>query len=134
MPAWVQIPSPAYGGDKVKTKKNPRLLELISELKKKSFEERVKIWKDIAERLEKPRSRMSQVNISRVAKYTKEGDIVIVPGKLLGCGEINHAITVGALSFSEKARKKISKAGGECLSIKELMMKYPKGSNVRIIG
>ena len=136
MPAWVQIPSPASSGGKElrKRAKNPKLEELIKELKVKSFQEKVKIWKDIAERLAKPRSRMAEVNISRIARHTKEGDLIIVPGKILGSGDIAHSVTASALAFSKQAKEKIIKAGGECITIKELMERNPRGSGVKIIG
>ena len=118
----------------MKASKNPRLEELIRELEVKSFQEKVKIWKDIAERLAKPRSRMREVNISRIVRYTKEGDLIIVPGKILGSGDITHGITASALAFSKQAKEKIIKAGGECITIRELMERNPKGSKVKIIG
>ena len=43
-------------------------------------------------------------------------------------------IEVAAWKFSKTAREKIEKAGGKCYSIRELVEKNPKGSNVRIIG
>ena len=52
----------------------------------------------------------------------------------MGAGEINHPITVAALSFSEKGKEKIKTAKGKCLSFFELIKKNPKGSNVKIIG
>jgi len=59
---------------------------------------------------------------------------VVVPGKVLGAGKIDHPINVGAFAFSERARSKILKAKGKCLSISDLMKKNPKGANVKIIG
>jgi large subunit ribosomal protein L18e len=67
-------------------------------------------------------------------KHTQKNETVVVPGKVLGAGEVNHQITVTAFSFSEKAKKKIKAAKGKCLSLSELIKKNPKGSNVRIIG
>ncbi len=109
------------------------LEELIKELKRKSFEHRAKIWKDIAERLETPRKNRAEVNVGKIARYTKPNDMVIVPGKVLGGGEINHPVIVAALSFSKKAKYKIEKAGGKCLKILELVELNPKGSNVKIM-
>jgi len=61
-------------------------------------------------------------------------ETVVVPGKVLGAGKIDHPINVAAFAFSDQARLKILKAKGKCLSILELMKKNPKGANVKIIG
>ncbi|HEX7628469.1 MAG TPA: 50S ribosomal protein L18e [Candidatus Methanoperedens sp.] len=115
-------------------KTNGRLLDLISGLKEQSRNKQVPLWRDIAIRLECPTRDATEVNLSRINRYTKEKDLVLVPGKVLGAGELNHKLTVAAVSFSEGARNKIIEAGGSCLSIEELMNKNPEGSRVRIIG
>jgi Ribosomal protein L18E len=40
-------------------------------------------------------------------KYTNDGDIVIVPGKLLGYGMVNKKITVAAWRYSLNAKEKL---------------------------
>jgi large subunit ribosomal protein L18e len=113
---------------------NPQLIELINFLKKKSKENNVNIWRDIAERLAKPNKKRIAVNLSRLNRHTERNDVVAVPGKVLGAGELNHPITVAAFAFSEKAKEKIKAAKGKCLSYFDLIKKNPKGSNVKIIG
>ena len=109
------------------------LRRLIRYLRKKSNEEGVRIWKDIAWRLERPRRQRAEVNISRINRYTTEGDTVIIPGSVLGAGKLDHRVTVAAWKFSEKAREKIVEAGGEAITIEELMERNPKGSGVVIM-
>ncbi|HIE18647.1 TPA: 50S ribosomal protein L18e [Candidatus Bathyarchaeota archaeon] len=113
---------------------NPELLSLIRFLRKKSRENEAALWRRIAEMLSKPKRRRVAVNLSRINRYTKENDEVIVPGKVLGSGVINHPVKVAAFTFSDKARSKIIKAKGKCLTIPELAEMNPKGSNVKIIG
>jgi large subunit ribosomal protein L18e len=110
------------------------LIALITELKKKAYENKAPIYKDLACRLEKPARSWAEVNISKLATYTKKGDIVVIPGKLLGSGELKVPITVAAFSFSESAKKKIKSAGGRSISITELVEKRPHGKGIRIIG
>lgn len=74
------------------------------------------------------------VNVSRLNRYTKGRETVVVPGKVLGAGKVDHPLHVAAFAFSDQARSKILKAKGKCLSIPELMKKNPKGTNVKIIG
>jgi len=113
---------------------NPELIRLIRFLKKKSRENNAAIWRRVADMLLKPKRKRIAVNVSRINRYTKENDEVVVPGKVLGSGMIDHPVRVAAFSFSSKARMKILEAKGECLTIPELVEANPKGSNVKIIG
>jgi len=113
---------------------NPELIALIRFLKKQSREKKANIWKDIAERLEKPKRKRISVNLSRINRYTQKKEVVVVPGKVLGAGEIDHPITIAAFSFSAKAKEKIVAAKGKCLSFSEIIEKNPKGTNIKIIG
>jgi large subunit ribosomal protein L18e len=115
-------------------KTNESLVKLIAELKKSAYENRAPIWKDIARRLDKPSKSWAEVNIRSLAQHTKKNDTVIVPGKVLGGGELGFSVTVAAFSFSEAAKKKIHKAGGKSISIADLLEKNPKGKGIRIIG
>jgi len=112
---------------------NPYLIELIRFLKTKARENEAPIWRDISERLSKPRQGRADVNISQLNRYTKEDEEVIVPGKVLGAGLLDHPVAVAAFAFSDQAKEKILKAKGKCLSIPDLMKANPKGTNVRIL-
>jgi len=111
---------------------NIHLRRLISYLKKKANENNAPIWDAVAEYLSKPTRKRIEVNISRINRYTKNGDIVVVPGKVLGSGELTHDVTVAAWGFTAAAREKISRRGCT-LSIRELVEENPKGSGVKII-
>jgi large subunit ribosomal protein L18e len=113
---------------------NPELLETISFLKKQCRENDAKIWLDVAERLAKPRRRGVVVNLSRVNRFTHRRETVVVAGKVLATGKMDHPVTIAALAFSAKAREKIKAARGKCVSFFDLIKKNPKGSNVKIIG
>ena len=113
---------------------NPELIELITLLRKQSSENKAEIWRTIAEALARPRRRANPVNISRLNRFTKKGETIVVSGKVLGTGEITHPIPVAAFSFSAKARDKINGAKGKCVSLIDLVKKDPKGSKVKIIG
>jgi large subunit ribosomal protein L18e len=114
-------------------KTNPRLVKLISDLKAKSREQKVDFWKDIAERLEKPNRNYAETNLSKISRYSKENETVLVPGKVLGTGTIEHPVTVAALNFSLTAETLIGEAKGKCLSIEQLMQANPTGKGVRIL-
>jgi len=114
-------------------KTNPRILKLINDLKAKSREQNVNIWKDIALRLDKPTRHYAETNLSKISRHSGKDDIVIVPGKVLGTGSIDHPVTVAALNFSATAEQLIAGAQGKCLSIEQLMETNPTGKGVRIL-
>lgn len=113
---------------------NPVMLGLIEELLRKSREEDARIWRELVKRLTKSSKNKAEVNISTIARHTKNKDVIAVPGKVLGDGEINHKVTAAALNFTAQAREKITAKGGKCLSLKELIKAHPKGSGIRIMG
>jgi len=113
---------------------NPELINTIHFLKKSAKENDAKIWRKVAETLSRTRRKRIAVNLGRVNRYTKEDEIVAIPGKVLAAGEIGHPVTVSAFAFSQKAMAKIEKAKGKCLSYTELVKKNPKGTGVKIIG
>lgn len=108
---------------------NVLLLELIKELKILSIKEKVGLWKALALELEKSERLKKPVNVSKIDKYTKKGDIVVVPGKILADGELKKDVTVAAFQFSEAAKTKIKNR----MSIQDLMKKNPKGKSLMII-
>ena len=113
---------------------NPNTKEIVIKLKKQSVEKKVKLWKEIASRLEKPKRQQPIVNVGKLETYLNKGDSAIIAGKLLGDGAITKAVTVSALKISDSAKEKIEKAGGKCLTYEEMMSKNPKGSKIRIMG
>ncbi len=117
----------------VENKTNPALVSLIRDLKKISFERKAPIWRDIAERLEKPSSKRAELNLSRLDMNAKANETVVVPGKILGAGRISKPVKVAAYAFSGSAMDKITVAGGKALTIRELVAENPKGTNVRIM-
>jgi large subunit ribosomal protein L18e len=114
-------------------KTNPRILKLIFDLKAQSRDQKVNLWRDIAERLEKPARNYAAVNISKINRHTKENEVILVPGKVLGSGAMDHPVTVAALNFSAAAEEIISGANGKCMTIEQLMKANPAGKGVRII-
>ncbi|WP_297981006.1 50S ribosomal protein L18e [uncultured Methanobrevibacter sp.] len=114
-------------------KTNPNLIALIKNLRKQSYDEGVAIWKDVAIKLEKPCRNQAEVSLSHINKNTEEGEAVVIPGKVLSDGKLDHKVTVAALGFSKNAIAKLEKAGCEAVSIAELAESNPKGSNVKIM-
>jgi len=112
---------------------NPNMKKLIADLHSLATKEKLKMWKRIAEELKKPTRSRREVNIERINRSTKKDETIIVPGKVLSKGELNHNVKVAAWKFSEAAKQKINKSG-KAISIQELIKENPKGKKVRIIG
>ncbi len=115
------------------TKTNPRLNDLIAELKSTSRETDADVWRDIADRLEKPRSSHAEVNLGRIERYAREDETVVVPGKVLGSGALQKNVTVAAVDFSSSAETKIDQVG-ETVPLERLLEENPEGSDVRVIA
>jgi large subunit ribosomal protein L18e len=112
---------------------NKILLKTLNLLRRSAREYQAPIWRRVREILGSPKRRRISVNISKINRYSVEGDVVVVPGKVLGAGEIGHKVVIGAFSYSDLAIKKLRDAGCEVLSIEELVRRYPKGNGVKII-
>ncbi len=115
-------------------KENLEIVSLMKKLKIQAKEKNAPIWKDMAERLEKPNSLYAEVNVSKIERFANDNEFIIVPGKVLGAGILKKKVKVAALRFSKKAREKIESAGGEVIYIEDAMKRNPKGSNIRIMG
>ena len=115
-------------------KTNPGLVTLIGDLKAQTRSNGAALWRDVAQRLEKSRSNWAEPNLSRLSRYAADEKIILVPGKLLGSGNVEGKHTVAAYSVSIGARSKIEAAGGRVLTIRELMDENPGGKGVKILG
>ena len=102
--------------------------KLIREL----WKTKQRIWKKVSKKLSGPRREQIEANLYRINKKTKENDVIVVPGKVLGIGEIDHKLTIACLTCSKTARKKIETSGSKLLSIEELLEQNPEGKDVKV--
>ena len=115
-------------------KENILRINLGWKLKKHAKKSGQRIWSDISENILASRKNRPSVNLSEISRSTKEGASVIVAGKVLGAGSINHKVIVAANSFSANARAKIVAAGGQCLGLQELSESNKSMKDVVLIG
>ncbi|MBD3255675.1 MAG: 50S ribosomal protein L18e [Candidatus Lokiarchaeota archaeon] len=101
---------------------------LIRDLKKT----KKRIWRTLSKKLSGPRQNRLEANLYRINKKTKKDDVIVVPGKVLGIGDLDHKITIACLSASKSARAKIEASGSKFMTIEELLQENPKGNNVKI--
>lgn len=112
---------------------NPELLETVRFLKVKARQDKSRIWETAAEQLSSPRGRRAVLDLNHISRSSSANSVVLVPGKVLGDGMLKHPVVVGAFHFSQTAKAKIEEAGGKCVTIRDLVNKYPKGSKVQIL-
>jgi large subunit ribosomal protein L18e len=113
---------------------NQIVLQMARELKSASKKNKAPIWSRLAELALKPSSVRRTINLSQIDKMTKDNDTIIVPGKVLGTGNVSHKITLCSFSISNSGAQKIIQAGGKIQSYSELIKAHPTGKGVVIIG
>ena len=67
---------------------NQIVLHMVKDLKQASKKNEAPIWSKLADLALKSSSSKRTVNLTRINKITKENDILFVPGKILGTGNI----------------------------------------------
>mmetsp|Transcript_40918 Transcript_40918/g.89123 ORF Transcript_40918/g.89123 Transcript_40918/m.89123 type:complete len:189 (+) Transcript_40918:79-645(+) len=88
--------------------------------------------KAIHKRLIAPRRIRAPLSLSRLAKFMtgKDGKVGVIVAtvtddiRMIECPKMS----VCALHFTERARARIKKAGGECITLDQLALRAPKGS------
>lgn len=112
---------------KLSRKENPALAKLVILLKK----QKKPIWITLANLLVRPKRKAVSVNILKINKLTKANDTVVIPGKILSEGTLNHNLTIAAFKFSASAKQALSKS--KLITIEELLKQNPQGKGVKII-
>lgn len=107
---------------------NPRLKNLIKNLKDKKG-----ILKALGEELDKPNRKRAEVNLYKLNKEMEEGETALIPGKVLGYGNIDKEIKVAALKYSEGAKEKIKESGSEAKTIEKIIEQNPDKEKMKII-
>ena len=110
---------------------DPNRLGLIDYLKKEGSKQ--PIWAALAEDLGSSRRNRSEVNLEKINTLTKAKDTVVVAGKVLGQGELDHEVTIACFKASSSVKEKVERVKGSIITIKELVAKNPKGTRVIIL-
>jgi len=111
---------------------NHQLKTLLAELEEKAKQN--KFWNRVLKDLKKPARQRRTVNVYKINKSARDGETIIVPGKVLSVGDLTKKVDVAAFNFSLEAKRKIEEAKGKTLSIQELFQQNPEGKKVRILG
>ncbi|MFH1285665.1 MAG: 50S ribosomal protein L18e [Candidatus Micrarchaeota archaeon] len=109
------------------------VLETALFLEKSSKKNKAAIWNVLADKLRKPRRQRVEINLEKINANSADNGTVVVPGKVLGTGVLEHKVTIGALKYSASVAEKVKRAGGELVDLKKLVEKNPKGTDVKIL-
>ncbi len=112
---------------RIRRKTDPVIEETIILAKKN------KGWVKIAQIISGSKRSYAAVNLKEIDENSSEGDTLIIPGKVLGIGEVTKKIRVCALDFSESAKEKLVKTKSEMVSLLEEIKKNPKAEGVKIL-
>jgi large subunit ribosomal protein L18e len=108
-------------------KSNPDLVETIRIAKKNEG------WLGVAGALSGSRRNKSSINLDKINQESKEGDKIIVPGKVLSVGNISKKIKVSALNFSESAKQKLKEAKVDFNFIIEEIKSNPSAEGIKVL-
>ncbi|MBI5036836.1 50S ribosomal protein L18e [Candidatus Micrarchaeota archaeon] len=103
-----------------------RLLNALRKAKKP-------VWARVAEIIRAPRRRRPEISLARLGRVTKEGDKVVVPGKIIGAGKVGHKLTIGYLAVSKASVDELEKEGIEAMPFAKFIEANKDGKGVKII-
>ncbi|MBI1974172.1 50S ribosomal protein L18e [Candidatus Micrarchaeota archaeon] len=106
---------------------NKQLLQTIAECRKtkKPF------WLAVANLMARPNRRRIRVNLWQIGRHAKDGETVVVPGRVLGNGELKGKVRVAAFWFSASASKKL---GDDALPLASVLAQNPNGTGLHIMA
>ncbi len=107
---------------------------MARDLKKASKSNDAPLWRRLSREALKPSIARRTININKINKLTKEGDVAFFAGKILGTGNLDHGITISSFAISGAAARKIQNAGGKFQNYKTMMQSNPTGKDVMLLG
>ncbi|MDX1533620.1 MAG: 50S ribosomal protein L18e [Nitrosopumilaceae archaeon] len=113
---------------------NQTVQRVAYDLKKASKSNDAPIWLRLSKLAQKPSRARRILNLNKISQLTKEGDVVVVPGKVLGTGNMSHKITLCSFSISNTAANKIIESGGKITTLDEMVNQFPTGKGVTLLG
>ncbi|MEK6888560.1 MAG: 50S ribosomal protein L18e [Nanoarchaeota archaeon] len=113
--------------NKARRKTNPELFETIS-LARRNFS-----WLKLAHVLSGPTNKFSSINLGEIDEKAKEGDTILIPGKVLSSGDISKKVRIVALSISSSAKDKLKKTKSEFATILQEIKINPKANGLKVM-
>jgi len=112
---------------RTKAKSNDDLQETISLALKN------KAWFKIAQILSASTRQYSSVNLGQIDKVSKQGEIIVVPGKVLSSGSLTKKVRIASLGISAEAKDKLKETKSEYVYLAKEIQSNVKAEGVRVI-
>lgn len=112
---------------RIKRKSNPSIVETINLANENES------WKSLAKFLSSGSRNYASVNLKQIDQKTTAGDTVLIPGKVLGTGDLSKKVRICSLSISQSAKDKLKKSKSEYASILDEIKINKKAEGLKII-
>lgn len=113
--------------ERARRKSRPGIVETIRIASKNSK------WNGIAIGLSGSRKNYVERNLDYIDEKSKEGDTIVVIGKVLGTGTLSKKVRICALGFSKEAKEKIKKSKSDAVSILDEIKSNSKAEGIKVL-
>ncbi|VVB76145.1 50S ribosomal protein L18e [Candidatus Tiddalikarchaeum anstoanum] len=107
---------------------------IINSLEKEYRKSKKPFLARVIKELKRPTRKKSEVNISKINRYTPEGSNVFVFGKVLSAGTLDHKVNIVAFKYSKSAVAKLKSSKSTIKTLKDWASKPVAPSKVIILG
>jgi large subunit ribosomal protein L18e len=112
---------------RIRRKTNPQLAATASLASKSPA------WFKFAKLFSQSTRKHSAVNLGKIDTQTSMGDTIIVPGRVLGVGEITKKVRICSFGISKEARENLKKTRSEWIHVLDEIKKNPKAEGIKVI-
>lgn len=106
------------------------LRDWLTQLKGVSREDKYAgLWKRVLKLSAVPSRRRPTVNLFKINKYSAAGDNIIVPGKVLSEGQMDHKVTITAMEYSATALSRLKSSQCKIIKLDDML----KEKKIRVI-
>jgi large subunit ribosomal protein L18e len=113
--------------ERIHRKTNPRLAAVIFLASKNPA------WFKFAKLLSESTRKHSAVNLEQIDAQTSMGDTILVPGRVLGVGEITKKVRICSFGISKEAQENLKKTRSEWIHILDEIKRNPKAEGLKVI-
>lgn len=92
-----------------------------------------KAWFKLAQILSASTRQYSSVNLGQIDKVSKQGEIIVVPGKVLSSGSLTKKVRIASLGISAEAKDKLKETKSEYVYLAKEIQSNVKAEGVRVI-
>jgi large subunit ribosomal protein L18e len=92
-----------------------------------------KAWFKIAQILSNSTRKYSSVNLGQIDKVSKQGEIIVVPGKVLSSGSLTKKVRIASLGISAEAKDKLKETKSEYVYLAKEIQSNTKAEGIRLI-